>query len=357
MADSGSFEGSQPTTSNNRLQAALHVLDTPRVPDAPTVIRALTICKDLAAGLQEQEPVPAPVQASQKPNEHGPSPARDLLFSEDEQSASTRTQRVPLQSTRPTAKQLGQEISNVAFAIAKDPKVFINPAILRLYTSVQILLQRPATLPEVFALYAHKPAPNPGTSPVTYRKARPNAPDAAIPMDVADAALEAAMRAQDMNLCLDVLEQTVARPAFRRRKFVAYAAVPTASLAVIPYGFWHAGAWLAQYQHTMPPWEARGYFFLGLTTWFYLTMGFGGMAALGRNSRIDRVTWEQGTLFHVRWMREEERWFLDRIANHWGFKDRRRRGEEEGPEWEALRDYCGMRAMVLDAAHLMDDME
>ena len=349
--------GKTSVSANNRLQAALHVLDSPRVPDAQAVIRALSICKDLATGLKDKERLPSPAKAGEKSADNGPSPAPDLLFAEDEQSSSSRIHKTTVASTRSNQKQAGQEISDVAFTIVKDPKVFITLDILRLYVSIQILLQRPATLPEVFHLYAHKPAPNPDTSPVTYRPARPDVPNAAIPVDVAGAALDAAMDAQDMNLSLDVLERTVGQPAFRRRKVFVYLAAPGAGLAFIPYGFWNLGTWLAQYQNTMPPWEARNYLFLGLTTWFYLLMGFGGMAALGRNSRIDRVTWEEGTLFHIRWMREEERWFLDRIANHWGFKDRRRRGEEEGPEWEALRDYCGMRAMVLDAAHLMDDME
>ena len=33
------------------------------------------------------------------------------------------------------------------------------------------------------------------------------------------------------------------------------------------------------------------------------------------------------------------------------------RGDEEGPEWEELREWVGRRGMVLDAVGLMDGME
>lgn len=56
-------------------------------------------------------------------------------------------------------------------------------------------------------------------------------------------------------------------------------------------------------------------------------------------------------------MREDERAMVDRIAIAWGFKDKKKRGEEEGEEWEWLREWAGRRAMILDAAELMEGME
>jgi hypothetical protein len=41
----------------------------------------------------------------------------------------------------------------------------------------------------------------------------------------------------------------------------------------------------------------------------------------------------------------------------WGFKDVLRRGEEEGEEWENLREFIGMRGMILDKTELMEGMQ
>ncbi|KAI5301299.1 hypothetical protein KEM56_001835 [Ascosphaera pollenicola] len=72
---------------------------------------------------------------------------------------------------------------------------------------------------------------------------------------------------------------------------------------------------------------------------------------------MNRVVWMPGTPLRERWLREKERAALDRIASAWGFKDVTRRGEEEGEDWEALREIIGLRGMVLDKTDLMDGME
>ena len=48
---------------------------------------------------------------------------------------------------------------------------------------------------------------------------------------------------------------------------------------------------------------------------------------------------------------------LDRVACIWGFNQNSRRGEEEGPDWEALREWIGLRGMILDKVSLMEGME
>ena len=72
---------------------------------------------------------------------------------------------------------------------------------------------------------------------------------------------------------------------------------------------------------------------------------------------MDRVTWARGVPLWERWVREEERAALDRVAGKWGFAARERRGEEEGEEWEVLREECGVRGMCLDRVELMEGME
>jgi hypothetical protein len=69
------------------------------------------------------------------------------------------------------------------------------------------------------------------------------------------------------------------------------------------------------------------------------------------------VTWVGGMPLRERWLREEERAALDKVAIAWGFKEEWKRGMETGLEWESLREFIGRRGMVLDASNLMQGME
>ncbi|KAL8976496.1 MAG: hypothetical protein Q9177_006844 [Variospora cf. flavescens] len=77
------------------------------------------------------------------------------------------------------------------------------------------------------------------------------------------------------------------------------------------------------------------------------TATIGAVAVTTANDQMDRVTWATGTPLRDRWTREEERMLIDRVAGAWGFQQRWRRGEEEGQDWEALREWIGMRGMAL----------
>ena len=84
-------------------------------------------------------------------------------------------------------------------------------------------------------------------------------------------------------------------------------------------------------------------------------MGF--VALTTSNDQMVRVVWRPGLRLRDRWLREEERAAFDRLALAWGFREKWRWGEERGTEWEALREFCARRGMVLDKTELMDGME
>lgn len=92
-------------------------------------------------------------------------------------------------------------------------------------------------------------------------------------------------------------------------------------------------------------------------TYVAAVSSMGYIAITTANDQMDRVTWAQGVPLWERWVREEERRAADEVAGSWGFADRERRGDEEGTEWEALREWVGKRGMVLDAVELMEGME
>ena len=56
-------------------------------------------------------------------------------------------------------------------------------------------------------------------------------------------------------------------------------------------------------------------------------------------------------------MREEERAAMDKVVQAWGFSETWRHGEEEGEEWEYLKDWIGERGGVVDRVELMEGME
>jgi hypothetical protein len=83
----------------------------------------------------------------------------------------------------------------------------------------------------------------------------------------------------------------------------------------------------------------------------------GYVAVTTANDQMDRVTWAQGVPLWERWVREEERAAVDKVAQAWGFTEVEKRGDEEGEEWDALREWVGVRGMVLDKVSLMEGME
>ena len=57
------------------------------------------------------------------------------------------------------------------------------------------------------------------------------------------------------------------------------------------------------------------------------------------------------------WNDDGARKELVKFFEAWGFEDRHRRGEEQGEEWEALRDTIGLRGMVLDKTEFLEGMQ
>jgi len=83
----------------------------------------------------------------------------------------------------------------------------------------------------------------------------------------------------------------------------------------------------------------------------------GFIALTTANDQMERVTWAKGMPLRERWLREEERAAIDKVAMSFGFSESEKRGDEEGPEWEEFKEWCGVRGMVVDAVELMDGME
>ncbi|RPA91212.1 hypothetical protein L873DRAFT_1715034 [Choiromyces venosus 120613-1] len=246
-------------------------------------------------------------------------------------------------------------LTNLAFELISHPAAFISPKVLSAYVSLQSMIRDPTPIPVVFSLYANKSYTSPGTATTIIPNA--NQSKNAIPWDVADAALCAAIEVKDMALCLDIIDTSYGLPAFRRAKLIREA-TPIAILAgLMPPVAYVIGDMLAKYQDDVDHSLALGFAFTGILAYITFTAGLGIVAVTTTNDQMVRVTWAVGTPLRFRWLREEERAAYDRVAQAWGFEETVKRGFEEGEAWELLREVVFRKNMILDNPDLMDGME
>ncbi|GKT98359.1 hypothetical protein FLAG1_00470 [Fusarium langsethiae] len=250
-----------------------------------------------------------------------------------------------------------KKISYSAYAIISQPNVEITPAFLELYVAIQSSLGRPESLPAVFEMYATKKKPVVKNGVVQYVASNPNAAVKAIEKDVADMALQTAIDSKHLDAALGIVEASFSLPAFKRQKLIKNATTPALALGTLPFGiFGLATAYATYWQNTMDVTTATGIGIAGISGYFMVVGSMGMIAKLSNKDQMKRVTWAPGTPLRTRWMREEERAAMDKIACAWGFKEPWRHGEESGPEWEGLKEYMGYRQMILDRVEFMEGM-
>lgn len=335
---------------NVLLHDALQILDSERPPSEAEVVQSLSTCEDLAKYFKK-------ATGAELAQRGDGSPAANLLFLDEDEKPLKTTPESPTVAAPQIKDEATEKISRVAWNIINDPKVFISSKALKLYVNIQSALDRPISFGEVFALYAQKPTPKAGTSPIQYLPASPNRITAAVPIDVAWTALDSAIAAQDLPLCLEIINQTASTTSFRRHKFVRQALLPLVGLSLAPLAAYSVASELSVFQNTMNDNVATNIAFAGIISYVGFTATLGFVALTTANDQMQRVTWITGTPLRERWLREEERAMFDKVACAWGFKERWKRGEEEGTDWESLRGLIGLRGMVLDAVNLMDGME
>ncbi|KAL4944474.1 hypothetical protein BDV06DRAFT_87631 [Aspergillus oleicola] len=249
------------------------------------------------------------------------------------------------------------KLCSIVQELLTEEKIFISPEALDFYVKIHTLLKRPAHFPEIFHLYANKPIPEQNSSPIKYLDPNPKNINSAIPVELANMALDVAIEQRNLGLVLAIIDNTFCTPAFHRAKFFKRAAVPLGALAMTPLGCYVAASWAATFQNTMEPSTATAIAFAATLAYVGGTSSVGLLAIVTANDHMERVVWMPGVPLRERWVREEERAALDRVALAWGFKDIYMRGEEEGEEWESLREFIMMRGMILDKTDLMQGMQ
>ncbi|KAH6678372.1 hypothetical protein B0J14DRAFT_320943 [Halenospora varia] len=319
------------------------LLSTKDIPSEQETIQTLGQCQALAKLLAHESNLPSLGSKGR---------ASSALLSLDDSS------RAKSSTTRPqTLQSLQDELSRCAYEIMLHPPVFITPEALKLYVDTQSTLERPETLPEILQLYASKLLPEEGSSPIRYAEQNPDKVSNAITKSVADQALQTAIDAKQLIPAMDIIESSYSTTAFRRAKFVRKGLLPATGLAIAPLAAYTLASQLASLQTTMETGMATNVAFAGMLAYVGFTATIGVVAVTTANDQMDRVTWAPGLPLRERWVREEERAAIDKVAGAWGFREVWRRGEEEGEEWDALREWIGLKGMILDRTELMEGME
>ena len=337
---------------NTLLEDALKIVETEKIPQEAEILNSLFICEELGNSIKGVS-----TSAAHEQNKDVPTPAGSLLFLDEGIDPKSGSSRNNLAVTRDVEDKAIDSLSHTAYRIITDPKVFITPKVMESYIKIQALLERPESLGEVLQLYATKPIPVPQSTPIRYVPAKPNAVASAVPVMNASAALDAAIRAQNLPLCIDIIKNTVCTKAFYRQKLLRRAGIPASGLALAPLAAYTLATQLSIFQNSMSNEMATNIAFAGILTYVGCTATIGFIALTTTNDQMERVTWATGTPLRERWLKEEERALLDRVACAWGFKESWKRGDEEGRDWEALRELVGLRGMVLDRVELMEGME
>lgn len=323
-----------------------------RVPSNEAVVNVLERCQKIAEALVSRD------NDSSSIGEEG-NAISSLLDMEEKKGATAPADTGDHQAKRQPKldPKLAESVSRLATDLLKDEKVFISPEALERYTKTQTLLRRAEHFPEIFHLYAHKPVPEENSSPFKYHKANPKSVNSAVPAELANMALDVAIAQRNLSLVLAIIDSTFCAPAFHRAKIFKKAGVPLAGLAGAPAACYALASWAATFQTSMDPSTATGIAFAASLAYVGGTSSIGILAITTANDQMERVVWLPGVPLRHRWLREEERTAMDKVAVAWGFKDPYMRGEEVGEEWESLREFIGMRGMILDKTELMEGMQ
>lgn len=344
------FSASNAAWVKKAQQIGDEILNSKTIPTEEETLEALRVIESAARQLSYDAKSTPQKSKNKEAEPRNANSAASSLLSLDSKSAQAHPASVSI------AVDL---LSTLANKLITHPPVYITQPILATYVSIQSTLHRPHSFPTIFELYASKPTPIPGTSdPIRYRTPNPNASTQAIPSEVADKALDAAIRAKDLDLALDVIETSYATPAFRRNKFVKKALPPLSLFTIgVPGGALALALQLPLISNVPDPATNVLIGFTGVITYAAAVGTLGFVAITTSNDQMERVTWAQGTPLRERWIREEERAATDRVAVAWGLRERERWGDEEGVEWEVLRDWAARRRMWVDKVELMDGME
>lgn len=327
------------------------------IPAEADVLSALQACRVVADYITDDSVRP---QLSHMVTEMD-SAAASLLSLDSPATAASGSAESSKQAQKPAAdsisvqvQRMKDKISETAYSIMAHPTVLITPNLLSDYVRVQSRLGKPETLPRVFQLFATKPHPRKvQAGSVELATRSPHDIVNSIEPSVIEAAIDTALEARNLDAAVGIVENSYMTKAFTRNKLVRHSMLPALTLAATPAAAYALATNFSGLQDGLDPSTATKVAFTGILAYVGFTASLGLVALTTANDQMQRVTWAPGVPLRKRWLREDERAALDKIACAWGFQEEWRRGDESGREWETLREYILNKDMILDRPSLM----
>lgn len=316
------------------------------IPTSQLTLVALKTCQTAAAAIK-----PHLNRRDFRPPSTGAT--NNLLALDNKSKAKTKALEEKVSAN---VKDTVRKISRAAYDIVADPNVVLTTEILDLYVDIQSKLTQPSTIPDVFELFKTKPQPKNSGGSITYKELNRNRMSAAIDLDVADKALNAAMAAKDLDAAIGIVETCYTGKPFTKQKLIRATSLPAAITVATPFAAYTISHQFAVAHYSVDPATATGVTFAAGMAYLVFTTSLGFIAKATVADHMVRVTWAGGMALRERWLREEEREALDKIAMAWGFRETWRHGEEGGTEWACLREYIGQKGMILDRVEFMEGM-
>ena len=189
-------------------------------------------------------------------------------------------------------------LSKLSYDLLRDPKVYITEDMLQMYVRILCQLGKPEYLPEIFHLYATKPiAKAESSNPVKYTSPWPRMPKYAVPIDLAEAALESAILVKNLPLAMAIIDTTVATPAFRTSKFLRQASIPSLIVGATPLVGYAGADWVSHWQNTMDVEMSRYTAMAGALAYIGTLSTIGFVAITTWNDQMQRVVWAARHVF------------------------------------------------------------
>ncbi|KAI3397840.1 hypothetical protein diail_10241 [Diaporthe ilicicola] len=323
-----------------------------RIPPEDEVLAALRKCAK-AASLIHTGPA-SPLQPGE--SAESDTAASSLLSMDGPSSELTQSTDTTGVLDHPRPSELADRVSEAAFVVVSHPHVVITPQVLEVYLDTQARLGRVETLPHVLGLYASKPKPRRGRGSLQSLKQNPDRAANAVDPDLVDKALNAAIEAKNLDAAIGIIENSYATKAFIRAKLLKKALLPASAVVATPVAVYLLASNLSHLQNSFDQKTATAVAAAGILAYVGFTGWMGVLSVVTQNDHMKRVTWAPGIPLKERWIHEEERAALDKVACSFGFSQTHRYGEEEGADFQALREFILTKGMVLDRVELMEGM-
>ncbi len=140
-------------------------------------------------------------------------------------------------------------------------------------------------------LYASKPLPRGKAGSIKYVAQNPSKISNAVEAKTAEAALDAAIEAKNLDAAVGIIEETYSTKAYRRSRVLRKALLPASAFTLAPFAIYGLATSLSSTQNTMDSGTATQIAFVGMLAYVGFTAAIGLVATTTANDHMKRISW------------------------------------------------------------------